>query len=178
MEDHVDPNLLFLGTELGIFFSGNRGESWSQMQGGIPTIPVRDLEIQEREHDLVAATFGRGFYILDDYSPLREYTQSNQAKEAHLFPIKDSWIYIPSNPIGGGKGSFGDAYYTAPNPPYGTVITYHIGDSPRSKRQNRMALERERLLQENKLLFRTGSISGTKISKSSVRLHRDQRRSK
>jgi photosystem II stability/assembly factor-like uncharacterized protein len=74
-EDHVDPNLLFVGTEFGLFFSTGGGQSWTQLKAGLPTIAVRDLEIQRRESDLVLATFGRGFYVLDDYSLLRNLKQ-------------------------------------------------------------------------------------------------------
>ena len=70
-EDHVNPNLLFVGTEFGLFFTVDGGKKWIRLRNNLPTIPVRDLAIQERENDLVLATFGRGFYVLDDYSPLR-----------------------------------------------------------------------------------------------------------
>ena len=69
--DHVDPELIFVGTEFGVFFTRDDGKNWTQLKAGIPTIACRDLEIQRRENDLVVATFGRGFYILDDYTPLR-----------------------------------------------------------------------------------------------------------
>ncbi len=69
-EDHVDPDLLFVGTEFGLFFTVDGGRKWVRLRNNLPTIPVRDLAIQERENDLVLATFGRGFYVLDDYSPL------------------------------------------------------------------------------------------------------------
>ena len=71
-EDHVNPDLLFVGTEFGLFFTVDGGKKWIRLRTNLPTIPVRDLAIQERENDLVLATFGRGFYVLDDYSPLRQ----------------------------------------------------------------------------------------------------------
>jgi photosystem II stability/assembly factor-like uncharacterized protein len=70
-EDHVNPNLLFVGTEFGVFFTIDGGQKWVQLKGGMPTISVRDLAIQKRENDLVVGTFGRSVYILDDYTPLR-----------------------------------------------------------------------------------------------------------
>src|SRR5262249_51352429 len=70
-EDHVDPNLLFVGTEFGLFFTPDGGKRWVRLKAGLPTISVRDLAIQKRESDLAVGTFGRGIYILDDYSPLR-----------------------------------------------------------------------------------------------------------
>lgn len=129
-EDHVDPNLLFAGTEFGVFFSKNGGKNWHQLKGGIPTIAVRDLEIQKRENDLVLASFGRGFYVLDDYSPLRNYKEDDKAKMAVLYPIKDSWIFIERTPLGlTGTSMQGESYYAAPNPPVGAVFTYLFNDT-------------------------------------------------
>ena len=145
MEDHVDPDLLFLGTEFGLFATLDGGGSWVRLRGGLPTIAVRDLEIQRREDDLVLATFGRGFYILDDYSPLREMDEA-VAGAAHLFPVKDPWAYIPARPLGGAeKGTFGDAFFTAPNPPFGAVFTYHVQRGYESLKERRQRLEREAL---------------------------------
>ena len=69
-EDHINKDLLFVGTEFGVFVTIDGGALWAQLKSGLPTIAVRDLEIQRRENDLVLATFGRGFYVLDDYSVL------------------------------------------------------------------------------------------------------------
>ena len=132
------------------------GGSWVRLRGGLPTIAVRDLEIQRREDDLVLATFGRGFYILDDYSPLREMDEAvagagdagaaGAATPAHLFPVKDPWAYIPARPLGGQqKGTFGDSFFTAPNPPFGAVFTYYLRDSHESLKERRQRLEREAL---------------------------------
>ena len=87
-EDHVNPNLLFVGTEFGLFFTVDGGKKWIRLRTNLPTIPVRDLAIQERENDLVLATFGRGFYVLDDYSPLRQVTADVFQKDGHIFPGK------------------------------------------------------------------------------------------
>ena len=87
-EDHVDPMLLFAGTEFGCYVSVNGGQNWVKLSAGLPTICVRDMAIQKRENDLVLGTFGRGFYILDDYSPLRKLTKEELEKEAKIFPIK------------------------------------------------------------------------------------------
>src|SRR5207247_6841644 len=100
-EDHVNPNLIFTGTEFGLFFSVDGGQKWVQLKGGLPTIAVRDIHIQKRENDLVVGTFGRGIYILDNYTPLRELTAELLKHEAILFPAKDALLYIPSPPLGG-----------------------------------------------------------------------------
>ena len=146
MEDHVDPGLLFLGTEFGLFVTLGGGGSWVRLRGGLPTVAVRDLEIQRREDDLVLATFGRGFYILDDYSPLRAMDEAVTARVAHLFPVKDPWAYIQARPLGGQeKGTMGDAFFTAPNPPFGAVLTYHLRDGYESGKERRQRLDREAL---------------------------------
>lgn len=145
VEDHVDKNLLFLGTEFGLFFSNNGGNSWIQLKGNVPTVAVRDLEIQERENDLVVATFGRGFLIFDDYSPLRNTTAAALSKEAILYPVKNTWMYHPASIIGGEKGSQGDSYFTAPNPPHGAVFTYYLKESYPSLKQERKSEERAAL---------------------------------
>ncbi|MEL6674192.1 MAG: glycosyl hydrolase [Bacteroidota bacterium] len=143
-EDHIDPNLLFVGTEFGVFFSPNGGEKWIQLKGGMPTIAVRDMEIQQRENDLVLASFGRGFYVLDDYSPLRNMNEEVFAQDAHIFPIKDALMYIPARPIGSsGKGFLGETYYTAKNPPIGATFTYWYKEGPKTLKSIRKKKERE-----------------------------------
>ena len=144
-EDHVDPNLLFAGTEFGVFVSRDGGAKWTQLKGGLPPIAVRDLAIQKRENDLVLGTFGRGFYILDDYTPLRTATPQLLQSDAALFPLgRPVWIYNPARPLGlPGKSMQGDDYYTAANPPFGAVFTYHLKDALRSRRKSRLEAERE-----------------------------------
>ncbi|HET8675514.1 MAG TPA: glycosyl hydrolase [Blastocatellia bacterium] len=143
-EDHVNPNLLFVGTEFGLFFSINGGQKWVQLKGGLPTIAVRDLVIQKRENDLVIATFGRGIYILDNYTPLRVLTTETLAEESHMFPVKDALMYIQSQPLGGrGKSQQGEAFYTADNPPYGAVFTYYLKEPLKTRKQRRQEAEKE-----------------------------------
>ena len=93
IQDHVNGNLLFAGTEFGLFVSVDGGAHWVKMHGGMPNIQVRDITVQRRENDLVIATFGRGFYILDDYSALREITPQALADEARLFPLRDAYSF-------------------------------------------------------------------------------------
>ncbi|MEM7105733.1 MAG: glycosyl hydrolase [Bacteroidota bacterium] len=144
VQDHVKKDLLFLATEFGIYTSLNGGENWLRLKDGLPTISFRDLAIQKRENDLVAASFGRGFYILDDYSPLREITEEHLNAEAHLFPIKDAWWYIPRRVLGGSKkGSQGDGLYVAPNPEFGAVITYHLSKDYKTLQAKRKKAEKK-----------------------------------
>ncbi len=150
-QDPVNPNLLFAGTEFGVFFTIDEGKNWIQLKSGLPTIAIRDMDIQERENDLVLGTFGRGFYVLDDYTPLRETSKEMLAKDFHLFPVKDTWQYIESRPIGGGssKSSQGEAYFTADNPPFGATFTYYLKESVKSLRKIRQEKEKE-LIKNNK----------------------------
>jgi len=141
VQDHVNPNLLFLGTEYGVYVSLNQGDKWHKFSNGLPTISIRDLAIQKRENDLVLATFGRSFYVLDDYSPLREMTEDNLNKEAFLFSTRKALQY---NQIMGGSGSSGGSTYVAKNPNYGATITYHLSETPHvSIRDKRQKMERK-----------------------------------
>ncbi len=142
IEDHVDPNLLFVGTEFGLFFSNDGGENWNEMTS-LPTIAVRDLEIQRREGDLVVGTFGRGIYILDDYSPLR--SGSDELKKPSLFNVRDAWLYVPDTRRGwGGKGDWGVGRYSADNPPYGAVFAYYLPEDLQSLKDQRRKEETAR----------------------------------
>lgn len=153
VEDHERPELLFLGTEFGLFVTLDGGERWIELQGGAPTVAFRDLEIQRRENDLVAASFGRGFFVLDDYSPLRHLSEEALSKEGLLFPIKKAWGYLPASPLGWGEKDFqGDAYFNAPNPPFGAVMTYYLRDTLESKRDQRWG-EEDKIKKENGNVF-------------------------
>lgn len=144
IEDAVKKGLLFLGTEFGIYFSPDDGGRWIRLTGGLPTISFRDIEVQDRESDLIGASFGRGFYILDDYSPLRDIDAEMLVKDGHLFPIRDALLYVPRRPLSlRGKAFMGDNFYIAPNPPFGAIITYFLRDSLKTLREER--LERERV---------------------------------
>ncbi|KPK63652.1 MAG: glycosyl hydrolase, partial [Gemmatimonas sp. SG8_38_2] len=141
-EDHVNANLLFVGTEFGIFTTLDGGAEWIQLKGGMPTIAIRDLEIQRRENDLVAASFGRGFFILDDYSPLRELSEEMLQEEAKIFPIKTALWYIPARPLASeGKAFQGASFYVADNPPYGATFTYYLNEALKTREARRQAAE-------------------------------------
>lgn len=131
VQDHVEPELLFAGTEFGIYFSANGGEVWTKLTGGVPVISFRDLAIQRRENDLVGASFGRSFYVLDDYTALREVSEDQMEEEATLFPIRKAWWYIPRPHLSfsAGKGSQGAGHFVAPNPPFGAVFTYYLKEA-------------------------------------------------
>ncbi|MGA7512596.1 MAG: glycosyl hydrolase [Candidatus Sulfotelmatobacter sp.] len=143
-EDTVNANLLFAGTEFGAFFTVDGGSHWVQLKGGLPTIAVRDMVLQAREGDLVIATFGRGFYVLDDISALRQIKAESLEQSAALFSVKDSLLYIERHPLGGPKKGFqGDAFYTADNPPYGAVFTAYLKEKLKTKKEKRQDAEKE-----------------------------------
>ncbi len=151
-EDHVDANLLFAATEFGVHFSNDGGKSWRQIKGGLPTIAIRDMAIQKRENDLVLASFGRGFYVLDDYTPLRNLKQT-EGKEGYIFPIKDSWMYVESSPLGiRGKGFLGESYYAAENPKVGAVFTYFYKEDLKTRKDKRQE-EADKLSKDGKDVF-------------------------
>jgi photosystem II stability/assembly factor-like uncharacterized protein len=144
-EDPAREGLLYCGTEFGLFFSLDAGKNWSKFKD-LPTIAVKDLAIQAREGDLVAATFGRGFYILDDLTPLREARAELLDREAHLFGLRPALAYVPAVPLGGpGKSFQGDALFLSPNPPFGAVFTYHVKVEPQTLKQQRRDKEKEAL---------------------------------
>ena len=154
-EDPGNPNLLFCGTEFGFFFSIDGGTKWTQLKGGLPTIAIRDIAIQKLENDIVIATFGRGIYVLDDYSPLRMATAETLNKPSNLFPVKDALMYLRSN--ASFAGSQGGTFFTAPNPAYGATITYFVKEAPRTLKQKRQ--EAERTAERNKTPIHYPSIA-------------------
>ncbi len=138
-QDYVNPDLLFAGTEFGIFFSNDGGKVWTQLKSGIPAIAVRDIAFQERENDLVIATFGRGFYILDNFTPLRDVNKTTLDKNAYIFPIKDALMFHET----GGRYGQGARYFKAPNPEFGAVFTYYIKDVPKTLKDERKEKEKD-----------------------------------
>ena len=144
-QDFINPDLLFVGTEFGVHFSIDCGKKWIQLKTGIPTISVRDIAIQKRENDLVLATFGRGFYILDDYSPLRVLKKEDLKKDALIFPIKDGLMFVQTR----GKYGQGATYFGAKNPPVGAIFTYYLKEAPKTLKQQRKEKEKK-LKKDNK----------------------------
>jgi photosystem II stability/assembly factor-like uncharacterized protein len=150
VQDHVQPGLMFVGTEFGIWFTADGGKKWIQLKGGLPTISFRDLAIQKRENDLVGASFGRGFYILDDYSCLRELNPGILEKESMLFPVKNALWYIPKSK---GGNSAGAAYYTAPNHAFGAEFTYYLKESLKTLKAKRMEEEQTLTKEGKEIIF-------------------------
>ena len=146
VQDHVNPKLLFVATEFGIFFTVG-GDVWTKLAGGTPNISFRDLVIQKRENDLVGASFGRSFYVFDDYTPLRSLTAENLKSDTMLFPVRDALWYLQRMPLGdfqiGSKASQGDSYYVADNPPFGAVITYYLPESILTAKEQRRESEKK-----------------------------------
>ncbi|MBT8392435.1 MAG: glycosyl hydrolase [Ignavibacteria bacterium] len=144
-EDHVDKNLLFIGTQFGVYFTNNGGDEWLPLKSGMPAHSVMDLEIQQRENDLVVSTFGRGVYILDDYTPLRYLNEETLKKEAEIFPIKDALMFIESHPFGFKGTAFqGASFYSAPNPEVGAVFTYYLKEGFKTLKEIRREEEKEK----------------------------------
>ncbi|HSR53480.1 MAG TPA: glycosyl hydrolase [Acidobacteriota bacterium] len=137
-EDPVNPDLLFAGTEFGVFYTLDGGQYWKQFKAGLPTIAVRDIAIQEREDDLVLGTFGRSFYVLDNYSALRDLSQDVIDQEGHLFEVSDALMFIPYSRVGGGgKGFQGENFFVTPNPDVGAKITFYFKETIKTLEQKR-----------------------------------------
>ena len=137
VQDHIEKDLLFIATEFGVYASLNGGEYWQKIPG-TPTISFRDLVIQKRENDLVAASFGRGFFVLDDYSALREMAKKEYLNsEGKLFKPRDAKLFKPRNAL----GNTGGQYYVAENPTFGAVFTYYLKDVPETIKSKRKKME-------------------------------------
>lgn len=150
-EDNLEKNLLFAGTEYGLYFSINGGNNWRQLKSGLPTIAIRDLAIQERESDLVLASFGRSFYILDDYSPLRHLAKKPEVlkSEGQIFPVKKALLFMETR---WGPGAQGSNFYQAENPAFGATFTYFLRDTIRSLKDIRVGKEKK-LAAQNKPVY-------------------------
>ncbi|TMQ09204.1 MAG: sialidase, partial [Deltaproteobacteria bacterium] len=122
-EDPVKKDLLFLGTELGLWISLDGGSRWAQFKGGdFPNVAVREVQIHPRDNDLVIATHGRGIWIVDDLTPLRALTADAAQKSTAFLPIRDVQQRMPAS--GGWSG--GDAMFTGDSAPSGAMLTYYL----------------------------------------------------
>lgn len=142
VQDHLDKDLLFIGTEFGVYFTKDNGENWVKFSNGLPTISIREIDVQRRENDLALASFGRGFYILDNYAPIREVNQEVLQKEAHIFKIKDALMYIEDRSKG--RNSLGKTYYRADNPDFGATITYYLKESHETLKSKRLKEDKDK----------------------------------
>jgi hypothetical protein len=164
VQDSVNPNLLFVGIEFGLYATVDGGQHWGKMTG-VPNVQVRDVTIQKREGDLVAGTFGRGVFILDDYTPLREITPQTLAEKARLYPVRDPYQY---NELSQMEAVWGNT--TAPNPPYGGLLTYSIGPAAGEKLVIQIADDQGQLVRRLEL---TGDATTPGLHRTSWDLRRD-----
>ncbi len=146
MQDHVKPELLFVGTEYGAYFTVNEGTNWIRLKGGLPTIQVRDIDIHRGENDVAIATFGRGFYILDDYTPLRQVSDSALEQDTILFPTENALRYVEKRSRVGSRGA---TFYTADNPDFGATFTYYMKEGLKTLEDERIEAEKESAKAEN-----------------------------
>jgi len=135
IQDHEVGDLLFAGTEFGVFVTFDGGGEWMELKGGLPPAQIRDMAVQKRENDLVLGTFGRGFYVLDDYSPLREMNAETLSSDAYLFPLRDAYLFNTTASAPAGSASIADlaGNFTTPNPPEGAVFTYSVTVEPQEE---------------------------------------------
>lgn len=119
-EDPRQTNLLFAGTEQGVFVSFDRGAHWTSLMLGLAPVPVYDLKIQPVFDDVILGTHGRGFYVLDDATPLERLAQT-RAGAAALYPPMPAWRYVPRPTYETGRGAF-----VSDNKPYGALISYYL----------------------------------------------------
>ncbi|MCY4170111.1 MAG: glycosyl hydrolase [Bacteroidetes bacterium] len=139
VQDHVNPNLLFTATEFGVYFTVDGGQQWMKLKSDA-NISFRDVVIQQRENDLVAASFGRGFFVLDDYTPLRSVNEELLSQDAHLFETPTAKLFIDRDFAGSSQGT---NYFAAPNPPFGATFTYYLREGFQSLKQIRTEKEKE-----------------------------------
>jgi len=146
-QDYLNPGLLFLGTEFSFYVSFDAGATWTEFNKGLPAIPVRDIAIQERENDLVIATFGRGFYVIDDYTPLQNYKKDIIGKPGYIFPVRDAKMFVETDEF----DNQGSMYFIAKNPPYGATITYYVDTVPKTDKDIRKEKEKK-LFEKNEFI--------------------------
>ncbi|NNF33058.1 MAG: glycosyl hydrolase [Saprospiraceae bacterium] len=137
-EDHENPDILFIGTEWGVWTTIDGGKKWVQIKKGIPTIQVKDLTIQRRENDLVVATFGRGFYVLEDYSPLRQLSEEASMMEAKMFDVKDAFLYFPSSNL----NYQGEVHFRSRNPDPAATFRYYVKEGYETLKQKRIKAQK------------------------------------
>ncbi len=144
VEDPVRSNLLFVGTEFGLYFTLDQGKTWSRLKAGLPTIAVRDLAIHEKCGDLVVGTFGRGIYVLDDYTPLRQLAAITKAAAPALLGVREAHLYIPTRQYAlAGKAFLGEAFFAADNPAFGASLGYYLPETIQTRKQKRQEADKK-----------------------------------
>lgn len=151
-EDQKTKNLLFAGTEFGIFASLDEGKTWFSLQNNLPTVAVRDIAIHPRENDLIIGTHGRGIWIMDDISPLQEMNDDLLETDIHLFDIRETTAFIRSST----RESYTKPIYSAKNPPYGMTITAYIKEKPKERPKLRILDKNEATIYETNLSKKEG----------------------
>ena len=126
MEHPRNPNLLFAGTEFGLFISVNGGSSWLRARGNLPCVPIDDIIVNARDNDLVLGTHGRGVFILDDIGMLEHVNESMLDSGSHLFPPRMTTQFFETRLL----PTPAQGKFRAPNPDYGALITYYLKDDP------------------------------------------------
>ncbi|MDX1636723.1 MAG: hypothetical protein R3281_02055 [Balneolaceae bacterium] len=139
IQDDVKKELMFAATEFGVFFTVDGGEEWIELEGGLPTIAFRDIVLQRQKDDIVLASFGRGFFVLDNYAPLRQISEETLNREARLFQPRDAYWYQPDQEV----EDQGANYFIAENPPFGAVFTYYLKDGYQSLTEQRQEQEEQ-----------------------------------
>lgn len=122
-EDPVNPNVLYLGTDVAAYVSTDRGINWQRFGSGLPTVPVHDLKVHPDQHELIAGTHGRSVWIAD-VSALQQLTDAVLAKGSHLFALRTAYQFSPTDRIGQTQGH---QLFLGDNPPFGASLDYHIG---------------------------------------------------
>ncbi|MFL6246135.1 MAG: WD40/YVTN/BNR-like repeat-containing protein, partial [Thermoanaerobaculia bacterium] len=156
-QDPIDPNLLFLGTEFGLWISKDAGKSWVKWKHGFPTVSVMGLAVHPRDHDLVIGTHGRAAYVLDDIRPLRTMSKETLAKPLHFFEVPDAQAYTTRQKAG--SRFVGDAEFRGENEPYGALLTYSLnlpGLTHPIEEKERQRKEKERAAAQKTLVSETG----------------------
>lgn len=143
-QDHIDPDLLILAAEFGLYFSSNGGNNWHRFESGVPTIAFRDVQLHRRDDDIIGATFGRGIFILDDYGPLRALADGETEEAGGVLPVRDAWWYVPQQINQAvGRPTLGTDAWAAPNPDFGASLTVHVPELPESALARRRTAEAE-----------------------------------
>jgi photosystem II stability/assembly factor-like uncharacterized protein len=150
-EDPDKKGLLYLGTEKSLYFSPDDGKNWIHLKNNLPPVPIFGIEIQRNFKDLVIATYGRGFYILDDVTPIREFTDQVRNSDAHLFSIRKAYRFQAINGI-----KTDDSYVSGRNPPEGASINYYLKEKSKDSVELLVMNSRNETIRKEKVLNKPG----------------------